>query len=68
MKNGKYKNKKVIKIVRKRKLKRFKKGSKQAKTYMRTLRAVKHKRLHKRKRTYRNGLYTRHKRKKYVFG
>ena len=51
-------------MARKRKLKRFIKGSKEAKRYMARLRGIKSGRVKERKRTYRDGLYTRRGRKK----
>jgi hypothetical protein len=48
----------------KRKLKRFKKGSKSAKAYMSKMRGIRSGRIHERKETYYDGLYTRHKKKK----
>ena len=45
-------------MARKRKLKRFIKGSKEAKRYMARLRGIKSGRIKERKRTYRNGLFS----------
>jgi hypothetical protein len=49
---------------RKKKLKRFVKGSKQAKSYMSKMRGIRTGKVKERKRTYYNGLYTRKKKKK----
>ena len=51
-------------ISRKRKLKRFKKGSKEAKRFMAKLRRIRKGTTKRRKRTYRDSLYPRRRRRK----